>query len=1161
MSDKATYEALEQRIAELEAQIRTTEASEQELQKLRFAIEGAPVAIGMSDTEGRHYYQNKAFTELFGYQSAEELQALGGGKHVCVDPAIAQEKFARIMAGNSWFGEHQMRTKDGRTLTVKEHADAIKDATGQIISLIGIINDVTDKKHAEQDRKKSEAKYLQLIETASDAIYLVSALGKFIDVNAAACQMLGRNKKDILGSEISYIDPNFSIEAFFAFWEETPIDEPKLFETTHLHKNGTLIPIEVSGQKFQIEDEVLFFGVARDITERKKAEQLRIQSEEKYRHLIETASDAIYLISVQGTFVDVNAAACKMLNRTKTEILELGINDIDPNFSLEAFLEFWKVTPLDEPRLFETTHLHKNGSLIPVEVSGQKFKIENDVFFFGVARNISERKQAEYRLIESEEKYRLLHENAGLGIGYWSPEGTVISFNRIAAALMNEEPESFIGKSAVELFGEELGLEYLRRITMTAETRETKNYEDTVSLPAGEKTYISTYTPVRNEQDEVLGVQIISSDVTAGKQTEKELAESEERYRITLKALNEGLYDWDIENNQLVFSPSYFTMLGYEPDAFKPTFESFQNLLHPDDREKVMEALKHSVSQNEPPTVGIDFRMKAKDGSYRWINSRGRIVKSDSTGKPLRMVGTNRDITHRKLSEAKLVEKKQEAERYLNLAGIMFIGLDKHGTVNVANKKACEILECEESEIIGRKWFEHFIPERMRHEVHNVFTQLMKGDVELVEYYENPVITATGREKQIAWHNTYITDGNDQITGILSSGEDISEKLHLKAQLIQAQKMESIGNLAGGIAHDFNNILSSVIGFTELSLDEVAKGSSLEDNLQEVYSAGKRAKELVSQILTFARQSEKELQPLRPSDVVFEALKFIRSSLPVTIEIKDTIDSDSYVIANPTQIYQMIINLCTNAAHAMADQGGVLELRMKDINVTPNSTPHKSELKNGSYLEIQVSDTGAGIAPELLRSIFEPYFTTKRPGEGTGMGLAVVQGIVEASGGKIFVKSSPGKGALFSAYLPLTEERPPRALTEVETLPTGSERVIFVDDEVPIAKMGTRILSQLGYSVTTITSSIEALELFKSNPYDFDLVISDVTMPKMTGDKMAAEMMSVRADIPVILCTGYSARVSDLNAAELGIKALATKPIVKAELAKTVRKVLDEAKG
>ncbi len=387
------------------------------------------------------------------------------------------------------------------------------------------------------------------------------------------------------------------------------------------------------------------------------------------------------------------------------------------------------------------------------------------------------------------------------------------------------------------------------------------------------------------------------------------------------------------------------------------------------------------------------------------------------------------------------------------------------------------------------------------------------------------------------------------------------ERIAAEVKFQQASKMESIGTLAGGIAHDFNNILTSVIGYAELALDDVEKGSRLEDNLQEVYTAGLRAKDLVKQILTFARQAGEELKPVQVNILAKEALKLLRSSLPTTIEIKQDIESDSLIMADPTQVHQILMNLCTNAGQAMEEEGGVLRVGLTDVRLDADFTKTYEDLKPGDYLKLSVSDTGSGISPEVMKSIFDPYFTTKAPGEGTGMGLATVHGIVKRYGGEIVVDSEVEKGSIFTVYLPITKKRTDAESYQTEALPFGTEQILFVDDELPIAAMGGQLLEGLGYQVTVRTSSVEALALFRSKPDDFDLIITDMTMPNMTGDKLAAELMKIRPGIPVILCTGYSKKISNEAALDIGIKAFAYKPTVKADFARTIRKVLDEAKG
>jgi signal transduction histidine kinase/ActR/RegA family two-component response regulator len=388
-----------------------------------------------------------------------------------------------------------------------------------------------------------------------------------------------------------------------------------------------------------------------------------------------------------------------------------------------------------------------------------------------------------------------------------------------------------------------------------------------------------------------------------------------------------------------------------------------------------------------------------------------------------------------------------------------------------------------------------------------------------------------------------------------------AQNRELENKLIQAHKLESIGTLAGGIAHDFNNILSSIIGFTELALGEVKKGTMIEDDLQEVYAAGKRAKELVNQILAFARQSEEEIKPVQVSLIVKELLKFIRASIPTTIEIKSDINSDSLIMGNGTQIHQVMMNLCTNAAHAMESSGGEIKVILEDEFIDKKSELTDLGLCEGEHLKIVVSDTGTGIDPSIIGSIFEPYFTTKEIGEGTGMGLAMVHGIVTSYNGKIFVDSKLDEGTEFKIYIPTTSQRLDYKPYETEDFPGGSEKILFVDDEAPIAKMGSQMLSRLGYEVTTRISGIDALELFRETPDRFDLVITDMTMPNITGTILSKELLKLNPDIPIILCTGYSKSISEETAQKLGIKAFGFKPFIQADLAKTVRKVLDEVKG
>ena len=415
---------------------------------------------------------------------------------------------------------------------------------------------------------------------------------------------------------------------------------------------------------------------------------------------------------------------------------------------------------------------------------------------------------------------------------------------------------------------------------------------------------------------------------------------------------------------------------------------------------------------------------------------------------------------------------------------------------------------------------------------------------------------------------SYIRNGNDLPTAVLGVSRDITErknaeaeKAGLEAQLRQSKKMEAIGTLAGGIAHDFNNILSAIIGFSELCIDDVPKDSLLNENLNEIYTAGKRAKELVRQILTFARQTDDKVQPVQVSTIVEETLKFLRSSIPSTIRIQSALESNAQVLGNATQLQQVLINLFTNAAHAMETNGGVLRVNLTDTDLHDPRNMPLAGMATGRYQQLTVSDTGTGIEPEILASIFDPYFTTKDIGKGTGMGLAMVHGIVESYGGKITVDSTVGRGTVFTVYLPAAGQRTMVRTRDIAPLDRGRERILFVDDETSVARMGEHVLERLGYTVTTRTDSLEALKLFQRESESFDLVITDMTMPNMTGDELAKALITIRPDIPIIICTGYSTRMSEKEAARMGIKGFAYKPVVRSDLAKLVRNALDGNDG
>jgi PAS domain S-box-containing protein len=430
----------------------------------------------------------------------------------------------------------------------------------------------------------------------------------------------------------------------------------------------------------------------------------------------------------------------------------------------------------------------------------------------------------------------------------------------------------------------------------------------------------------------------------------------------------------------------------------------------------------------------------------------------------------------------------------------------------------------------------------------------------------------------------FLRDEGGNIIGLQGTTRDIrerkraeAERRQLEGQIRQLYKMEALGTLAGGVAHDFNNILSAIVGYTELALMDAADGSRMARNLMGVLQASERATDLVKQILTFSRQSEQMRHPIQISSLVKEALKLLRSSTPSTIEIRSQIKAEhAPILADPTQIHQIVMNLCTNAAHAMEKEGGVLAVSLDEITIAPHRLDDGSEaagggdangaaghlpaeLGAGRYLHLRVQDSGHGIPEDIVESIFDPYFTTKAVGEGTGMGLSVVLGIVKSCGGEITVRSRSGEGATFDLYLPQVKGGTTAEVTETDFLARGSEHILFVDDEPTLVIVGKQLLERLGYSVDTYTSSRAALAAFEEDPRRYDLVMTDMTMPEITGDRLAKSILAVRPEMPIILCTGFSRLINEERARSIGIRFFLMKPLTLPQLAAVVREALDQA--
>jgi PAS domain S-box-containing protein len=563
---------------------------------------------------------------------------------------------------------------------------------------------------------------------------------------------------------------------------------------------------------------------------------------------------------------------------------------------------------------------------------------------------------------------------------------------------------------------------------------------------------------------------------------------------------------------------------------------------------------------SERNTGTVETRWQRKDGTM--IDVLLSSTPIDSNDLSMGVTFTALDITSRKQVERDLRESEaQYRSLFKNNHSVMLLIDPETGNIVDANPAAVSFYGWSYEELTRKKItdinrlteeevFDVMEKVKMEQRKHLYFRHFLdSGEIRDVEIYSGP-IKVHGRELLYSI-----------VHDITARKKAEEEKAALESQLLHAQKMESIGTLSGGIAHDFNNLLGIILGNAELAMDDMPEWHPAKSNFNEIRTASLRARDVVKQLLSFSRKTDPKQRSVKLVQIVEDALKFLRSSTPTSIEIHQRIpnDTDDTIFADSTQINQVLINLFTNAAHAMEDTGGVITIGIENIDLDQISATVYPDLPPGSYVKLTVSDTGTGIDHEIKDRIFDPYFTTKEVGKGTGIGLSVVHGIVKSHNGAIFVDSNFGEGTNFSILFPVAEEA---AVTETEPankFPTGNEKILIVDDEESMVDIGRRRLERLGYQVEVRTNPIDALELFRTNPDQFDLVITDMTMPRITGDKLVKDILKIRPDMPTILCTGFSERIDEEKAKEIGIRGYIEKPFDQGTLSRIVRTVLDHS--
>ncbi len=900
-----------------------------------------------------------------------------------------------------------------------------------------------------------------------------------------------------------------------------------------------------------------FTKLVRDVTSRAELEKgLR-----RYEHILSTTKDMIALVRSDFTYEVTNEAYGRALGLTAGEITGRLMTDV---LGLETFTRV--VKPRAERCLAGEAITFEAWFDYPV--TGRRFmsvaydpyrdpsgKVQGIVV---LARDITTRKETEAALEASEEQFRSLVQH--LRVVPWRFD-------------LTENRFTFVGDQSEEIFGYPSSSwtdmdSWSQRIfaedrnsainfcMASSERGEDHEFEYRAVTSTGDIIWVHDIVRVTSDESgvprELIGLML---DITRRKGMEESLRISEERYqqlsgmtsdfvfRTTFVGQSETELEW--------ISDGFTRLTGYSLDEVR-THKQLTAFVHPEDIEAFEGNNRRLVGGK---TVDFQYRIITKTGDTRWVRLYGRPEWDETGTKVVAALGAVRDVT-----------KRKEAEEGLHVLGTAIeqgpatvVITDADGIIQYVNQRFCDVTGYSSSEVIGRK------------------PSLLKGGNTPPEVYSDLWETVLSGS---SWHGEFqnkkksgelywesgsvssVVNERGEITHLLSVREETTErkllelaKTELEQQVRRSQKLETIGTLAAGIAHDFNNILTPILGYTELAIGEANPESKLREDLSKVMEAAGRARDLVDRILLFSRQTEQERKSVDIPSLAKEALSLVRASIPSTITIKDYIDADcARVLADGTQIHEVLVNLCTNASQAMKGPKGVLTIIVEQVTVERSLTESNPSLREGDYVSIAVEDTGVGMTPAIKERIFEPFFTTRRSENGTGMGLAVVHGIVRNHDGDITVKSEPGMGSTFTVYLPVSDEilETGEAIKPRKT-PGAGESILIVDDDPTVADVVAKMVRKLGYNAFPTANARDALSELKTNPYQHDLVISDLTMPDLTGAELAEQVNQFALHIPVLIMTGYG---ESLDRHAHSIKKVIAKPVTLSALSAAIREVL-----
>lgn len=922
------------------------------------------------------------------------------------------------------------------------------------------------------------------------------------------------------------------------------------------------------------------------------AESRLRESEAWYRTVFDMANYGIFIHDMHsGIILDVNDTVCQMFGCNREEVTNMDVGQFSagyPPYTLKDGLDWIARAAGGEPQQFEWLARRKNGTLFWADVKIRRVSIAGKDRILVNTIDITERKQQEDALRESEKRLLQIIDFLPDEILVIDRQGRVIAWNRNMEELTGVASEDMIGKGnyeySIPLYGRRQPIlidlvfmsdEELKSKTQYASLKRIDDClyaEGDVQVRGKTRSQWAIARPLYDSMGNVVGAIESVRDVTERKQAKDLLVKANKQLEDIIEFLPDATLIVNSERKIIAWNHAMEEMtgvaktevLGEDHSAVTIPFYGHRrqyiiDYILDEDEELLSKYAWFEHKGNTYNAEAFAPSLYGGKGAHIWVAASPMY---DDQGRMIAVIESIRDITDRRQAEDALRCSEANYRMVIeNIQDVLYRS-DADGRLLMVSPSALKLFGYTSlEECLGKPIAETFY---YQPEKRSEFFELIKQHGKVTNYeVELKRVDGTPVMVEASCNAYYDEAGN--FAGVEGVFRDISarkqaeqERKKLEEQLIQVQKMEAIGTLAGGIAHDFNNILSGIMGYTELSMSMVKEQPRVYQHMEQVMAAAKRAGDLVKQILTFCRKAQQETRPIAMAPIIQEVVRFMRASLPSSIELKLSIEAESDVImADASQLHQVLVNLCTNAGHAMKEQGGVLDICLKEISIDSYSLlPHA--LTNAEhYLELTVRDTGKGIEPENLPRIFEPYFTTKGAGEGTGLGLALVHGIVKSHGGDIRVYSEVGKGTIFRIYLPLLEQGTDHEEQIDQGIPTGSGQcILLVDDEEMLAELDRAMLEELGYSVITETDPLKALETFKNNADRIELVITDKTMPHMGGFELVRQIRQVRSDMTVILYSGFQ-EIEDIEKSRaLGINQLLPKPFNMVDLANAVHGAL-----